>query len=55
MGSFRELFGTGKVFDMQVFQGSFTPATIFILAPGGFMILAALMIAQNVVRMRKRA
>lgn len=53
LGGFRELFGTGAVFGTMIMPEGFVPATIFILAPGGFIILACLMIAQNVVRMRK--
>lgn len=53
LGGFRELCGTGAIFGARIMPESFVPATIFILAPGGFILLACLMIAQNVFRMRK--
>ena len=38
----RELIGAGTVFGFQVMPGAYEPATIFILAPGAFFVLAAL-------------
>ena len=40
----RELLGAGAVFGIQIFQGG---ATIFILAPGAFFVLACLVALQN--------
>ena len=44
IGIVRELLGAGKIFGMTVFNGG---ATIFILAPGAFFVLAFLIAFQN--------
>lgn len=50
IGAFRELLGTGKVFDYQIMPESFTPIGIFVLAPGAFFVLAALTAFQNYLK-----
>ena len=50
IGIDRELIGSGKIFGMTVFNGG---ATIFILAPGAFFVLAMLVALQNRVKMKK--
>lgn len=56
IGAFRELLGTGKVFDYQIMPDSFTPIGIFVLAPGAFFVLAALTAFQNYLKItRERA
>ena len=50
IGIVRELIGSGKIFGMTVFNGG---ATIFILAPGAFFVLAMLVALQNRVKMKK--
>ena len=47
IGIVRELIGAGKVFDLQVMPRSYEPVTIFILAPGAFLVLAFLVAARN--------
>ncbi len=47
IGAFRELFGSGTVFGLQVMPDAYEPITIFILAPGAFFVLAFLIAAQN--------
>lgn len=42
LAAFRELIGAGTVFGIQVMPGAYEPATIFILAPGAFLVLAFL-------------
>lgn len=42
LAAFRELIGAGTVFGFQVMPGAYEPATIFILAPGAFFVLAFL-------------
>ena len=42
LAAFRELIGAGTVFGYQVMPASYEPATIFILAPGAFFVLAFL-------------
>ena len=49
IGIVRELIGSGKIFGMTVFNGG---ATIFILAPGAFFVLAGLTALQNKIKNR---
>ena len=44
IGIVREIVGAGKIFGFQIFNGG---ATIFILAPGAFFVLAGLVALQN--------
>ena len=50
IGAVRELLGTGKIFDIRVMPDAFTPIGIFVLAPGAFLVLAALTALQNFVK-----
>ncbi|MGL6199913.1 MAG: electron transport complex subunit RsxE [Lachnospiraceae bacterium] len=52
IGLVRELIGSGTAFGIQIMPGSYEPITIFILAPGAFMVLAGLVALQNKVRNR---
>ena len=47
IGSFRELLGAGTIFGVQVMPASYTPISIFILAPGAFFVLSGLTALQN--------
>ena len=47
IGSFRELLGSGMIFNIQVAPASYQPVSIFILAPGAFFVLACLTALQN--------
>lgn len=47
IGIVRELIGSGKVFNLQVMPRSYEPVTIFILAPGAFLVLAFLVAGRN--------
>lgn len=51
IGIFRELLGNGTVFELQVMPDSFEPATIFVLAPGAFFVLAMLTAIQNKLKL----
>lgn len=42
LAAFRELIGAGTIFGFQVMPAAYEPATIFILAPGAFFVLAFL-------------
>ena len=42
IGIVRELIGSGKLFGFQVMPDIYEPVTIFILAPGAFLVLAFL-------------
>lgn len=50
IGIVRELLGSGKIFGFQLLDGG---ATIFILAPGAFFVLAMLVAVQNKVKAGK--
>lgn len=51
IGIFRELLGSGKIFNVMVMPDSFEPVTIFVLAPGAFFVLAMLTALQNKLRL----
>lgn len=56
LGAVRELLGSGQLFGVQVLSLSwFTPITIFIMAPGAFLVLAFLVALMNIVRKRMAA
>lgn len=58
IGMLRELIGSGKLFgfqlipvaDMSTGQPGYVPVTIFILAPGAFLVLAGLVALQNRIK-----
>ncbi|MBN2558259.1 MAG: electron transport complex subunit E [Clostridia bacterium] len=47
IGSAREIIGSGSFLGMDVFAGALPPATVFILPPGGFLVLGLLMALFN--------
>lgn len=49
IGAIREFLGSGKLFDMVLFE-NFTPISIFVMAPGAFFVLAALTAIQNKIK-----
>lgn len=51
IGIVREIIGAGQIFGMQIMPESYEPVTIFILAPGAFMVLSCLVALQNKVKM----
>ena len=53
IGLIRELIGNGTVFDISVMPVSYEPLTIFILAPGAFLVLAFLVALMNRIKMIK--
>ena len=50
IGIVRELIGSGKIFGFQVMSSAYEPVTIFILAPGAFLVLTLLVALQNRVK-----
>lgn len=52
IGAVRELLGAGSLFGYDLFPESFTPISIFGLAPGAFFVLAGLTAIQNALRDR---
>lgn len=62
IGIVREIIGSGKAFDIQILpladaaagKGGYVPVTIFILAPGAFLVLAGLTALQNRIKNQAR-
>ena len=46
----RELIGSGKIFGIQIMPSFYEPVTIFILAPGAFLVLAFLVAARSKIK-----
>ena len=55
IGLIRELLGAGTAFDIKLFGDWFTPITIFIMAPGAFLVLAFLVAGMNIIRRKMEA
>ena len=53
IGAVRELIGAGTIFNVQVMPASYTPCSIFILAPGAFLVYAGITALQNKLKMPK--
>ena len=52
----RELLGNGSLFGISVFGADYPPALMFILAPGGFLVLGLLLALINkIVLQREKA
>ena len=47
IGIVRELIGAGKIFGIQLMPSGYEPVTIFILAPGAFLVLAFIVAGRN--------
>lgn len=51
IGLIREILGAGTIFDAPVLVNlGYTPMTIFIMAPGAFLVLAFLVAGMNIIR-----
>ncbi|WP_083588937.1 electron transport complex subunit RsxE [Clostridium sp. Marseille-P3244] len=50
IGIVREVIGEGKIFGFQIMPDSYEPFTIFIMAPGAFLVLSCLVALQNKVK-----
>lgn len=63
IGLIREILGAGQVFGFQLLPladkandvAGFTPITIFVMAPGAFLVLACLVAVMNIVRAKMEA
>ncbi len=63
IGLIREVLGAGQIFGAQVLPladkangvAGFTPITIFVMAPGAFLVLACLVAVMNIVRAKMEA
>ena len=49
----RELLGNGTLFGVSVFGADYPPALMFILAPGGFLVLGLLLALINKILLKK--
>lgn len=47
LGLFRELVGAGTMFNVHVMPAGYEGATMFVMAPGAFLVLAFLTLIQN--------
>ena len=56
IGLVREFLGAGQLFGFQVLSLSwFTPITIFVMAPGAFLVLSFLVAGMNIIRKKMDA
>ena len=56
IGIVREILGAGQIFGFQILSLSwFTPITIFVMAPGAFLVLACLVAVMKIVREKMAA
>ena len=53
IGIVREIIGNGTVFDIAIMPAGYEPLTIFILAPGAFLVLAFLVAIMNSIKLAK--
>ena len=53
LGAIREALGNGSVFGINFAPVNFTPALIFILAPGGFLTIGCIIATLNYLKMKK--
>ncbi|MGL5089065.1 MAG: RnfABCDGE type electron transport complex subunit E [Cetobacterium sp.] len=53
LGTIREILGNGTAFGISVTPETFTPALIFILAPGAFITIGFIIAAQNYFKAKK--
>lgn len=53
LGSIREILGNGSIFDVVIMPATFTPALIFILAPGAFITIGFIIATQNYLKAKK--
>ena len=52
LGSIREILGNGSIFGIPLVPANFSPALIFILAPGGFITIGIIMGCINMKKER---
>lgn len=53
LGTIREILGNGSAFGITVTPEGFTPALIFVLAPGAFITIGFIIAVQNYIKSRK--
>ncbi len=52
IGMVRELIGNGTIFDIQIMPASYQPVSMFVMAPGAFLVLAMLTAVQNKLKLK---
>ena len=52
LGSIREILGNGSIFGVSLVPENFSPALIFVLAPGGFITIGMIMACINIKKER---
>lgn len=52
LGALREFFGTGRIFDMMVYDEKYG-SLVFVLAPGAFIVLGLLLAVVNNIKSQK--
>ena len=52
IGAVREIIGAGQIFGATIMPSSYVPASIFIMAPGAFFVLAVLTAIQNYAKIK---
>lgn len=52
IGLFRELIGNGSMFGKGIMPAGYEPASIFVMAPGAFFVLAMLTALQNKLKLK---
>lgn len=53
LGAIREALGNGSIFNINFAPEGFTPALIFILAPGAFLTIGCIIATLNYLKMKK--
>ena len=54
IGLIREILGAGTFFNIKIFGDWFTPITIFIMAPGAFLVLGFLVAGMHIILLLSR-
>ena len=55
IGLICDILGAGTFFNIKIFGDWFTPITIFIMAPGAFLVLGFLVAGMNIIRKKMEA
>jgi electron transport complex protein RnfE len=53
LGAVREILGNGSLFNISLFGPNFEPWVVMILPPGGFIMLGALLLFFNYLKLRR--
>jgi len=53
LGTVREILGAGTILGFDIFGGLYSPAIMFILPPGAFIVLGTILAILNVIKSKK--